>query len=95
MVAYVVFIRERLRDAEAMAAYREKAPATLAGHPATRRAAYGKFEVLEGADMQGVLILEFPSMEAARAWYDSPAYREARKLRFLAADYRAVIVEGS
>jgi uncharacterized protein (DUF1330 family) len=41
-----------------------------------------------------VVIMEFPSMEAARAWYDGPAYREVRRVRHLAADYRAFIVEG-
>jgi uncharacterized protein (DUF1330 family) len=50
--------------------------------------------VLEGATMESVVILEFPSIEAARAWYDSPAYREARRARHLAADYRAFVVEG-
>jgi uncharacterized protein (DUF1330 family) len=33
-------------------------------------------------------------MAAAKAWYDGPAYTEARQLRFKGADYRAFIVEG-
>jgi uncharacterized protein (DUF1330 family) len=41
-----------------------------------------------------VVIVEFPSIDAAKAWYESPAYREAREHRFKGADYRAVIVEG-
>ncbi len=44
--------------------------------------------------MEGVVILQFPTFEEAKAWYDSPAYREAREHRFAGADYRAVIVEG-
>jgi hypothetical protein len=35
-----------------------------------------------------------PRAVCAAAWYDSPAYREVRKHRFLGADYSAVIVEG-
>jgi len=38
-------------------------------------AAYGRYEVLEGSDLEGVVIVEFPSLEAAKDWYDSPAYR--------------------
>jgi uncharacterized protein (DUF1330 family) len=33
-------------------------------------------------------------MAAARAWYDGPAYREARPLRFKGADYRVLFFEG-
>jgi uncharacterized protein (DUF1330 family) len=67
----------------------------LTGHPVTVLAAYGRQEVLEGPEVEGVVILEFPSVEAAKAWYDSPAYCEVRQHRFRGSDYRAVIVEGA
>jgi len=35
--------------------------------------------------MEGVVIVEFPTLEAAKTWYDSPAYREARDYRFRGA----------
>jgi uncharacterized protein (DUF1330 family) len=41
-----------------------------------------------------VVILEFPTFEEAKAWYDSPAYRKVREHRYKGADYRAVIVQG-
>lgn len=94
MAVYVVFIRERTRDPSEFENYRQKAPAAMPGHAITPRAAFGRHEVLEGPDVEGVAILEFPSFEEAKAWYDSPAYREARAHRLRAADYRAVIVEG-
>jgi uncharacterized protein (DUF1330 family) len=94
MVAYAVFIRDRLRDPEAMQTYLDQVGATFAGHQAKRIVGHGAFEMLEGAAMESVVITEFPSIEAARAWYESPAYREVRRLRHLAADYRAFIVEG-
>ena len=56
--------------------------------------AYGKGETLEGAPIDGAVILEFPTIEAAKAWYDSDAYRAAREHRFKGADYRAFITEG-
>ena len=94
MSAYVVFTREKTRDSEALAAYSKQARSTLANHPVKRLAAYGKHEVLEGAAVEGVVILEFPTLEEAKAWYDSPEYRAARELRFKGADYRCVIVQG-
>jgi uncharacterized protein (DUF1330 family) len=56
---------------------------------------YGPHEVLEGDPTEGVVIAEFPSMAAAKAWYDSPAYREAREHRFKGAVYRGILVEST
>jgi uncharacterized protein (DUF1330 family) len=94
MAAYAVFIRESTRDEAGLATYSQKVGRTLSGHPVKVLAAYGPQEVLEGPEAEGVVILEFPSLEDAKAWYDSPAYREVREHRFRSADYRAVIVEG-
>ena len=94
MAAYIVFIRESTRNASELETYSQNVGATLAGHPITVLAAYGRHEVLEGPDVEGVVIVEFPSFDEAKAWYDSPAYREVRERRFRGADYRAVIVEG-
>ena len=94
MAAYIVFTRESTRDAAELATYSEQVGETLTGHPVTVLAAYGRQEVLEGPEVEGVVILEFPSVEAAKAWYNSPAYCEVRQHRFRGSDYRAVIVEG-
>jgi uncharacterized protein (DUF1330 family) len=94
MAAYAVFIRETTRNKVELDAYTPLAAASMAGRPMKVLAAYGRQEVLEGPDMEGVVIVEFPSMAEAEAWYDSPAYREAREHRFRGADYRAVLVDG-
>ena len=94
MATYMVFTRESTRDASELATYSQKVSPTLAGHPVKVLAAYGRQEVVEGSPVEGVVILEFPNFAAAKAWYDSPAYREVRQHRFQGADYRAVIVEG-
>ena len=94
MAAYAIFIRESTRNPSELATYSKKVGGTLNGHPVTVLAAYGRHEVLEGPEVEGVVILEFPSLAEAKAWYDSPAYREVREHRFRGADYRAVIVEG-
>ncbi|MFU2327980.1 DUF1330 domain-containing protein [Pseudomonas sp. NFX98] len=95
MSAYVIFIREHTTDAEQLQQYAQKAPLARTGHDITRLAFYGQFEVLEGPSAEGVAILCFPDMAAARAWYDSPAYQEARQHRFKGAEYRMLLVEGS
>ena len=94
MVAYIVFTRERTRNQAELDTYSQKVSTSMMGHPITARAFYGRQEVLEGAAVEGVVILEFPTFEEAKAWYDSPAYRKVREHRYKGADYRAVIVQG-
>ncbi|MEH6410074.1 MAG: DUF1330 domain-containing protein [Hyphomonas sp.] len=94
MPAYVILIRERMRDEDAMARYAAAAGAARGDHKITPLAFYGAHEVREGADADGVVILSFPDMAAAKAWYDSPEYAAAREHRYQAADYRVIFVEG-
>jgi uncharacterized protein (DUF1330 family) len=55
----------------------------------------GKVEVLEGDwDPQRVVVLKFPSMEAANRFYASPEYGKAREARAGAAIMRMIAVEG-
>ncbi|SDA36969.1 DUF1330 domain-containing protein, partial [Sphingomonas sp. NFR15] len=42
----------------------------------------------------GVVVLEFPSVEEARAWYQSPGYQAALQHRLKATTYRVIITEG-
>jgi uncharacterized protein (DUF1330 family) len=94
MSAYAVFIREKLRDPAVIERYNALAGPSLEGHPVEVLAAYGKHENVEGAPTEGAVILKFPTMQAAKAWYDGPAYRAARELRFKGADYRVFFTEG-
>ncbi len=94
MAAYVLMIREEMTDAEAFQQYAKMAPKASAGHPVKPLAFYGGHEVLEGDACEGVVVLEFPDVEQARAWYESPGYQEAMQFRLKAARYRVIIVEG-
>ena len=95
MSAYVVFIREKTTDPVELKQYAELAVAARAGHDISRVAFYGPMEVLEGPPAEGVAIVRFPDMAAARAWYDSPAYKAAREHRHKGATFRMLLVEGS
>ena len=56
----------------------------------------GKMETLEGsAPLPSVMVvLEFPSLEQARAWYKDPEYAPLIKLRQGGSDAELVLVEG-
>jgi len=94
MSAYAIFTKVKTVDAAEMKAYNDAVRETFKGHDLKILAAYGRYEVLEGPQLEGMVIVEFPSTQAAKAWYDSPAYRQVREHRFKGAEYRAVIVEG-
>jgi uncharacterized protein (DUF1330 family) len=94
VTAYVFGIREKMHDPEAYERYTEAAMPTLEGRNSDFLAAYGRHRVLEGEDAEGAFVLAFDTFEQAEAWFDSPEYTEATKLREGAADYRVVLVEG-
>jgi len=96
MAAYILFIRdEPVHDAAAMAEYqRLNRERGSGGFDVKRLAFYGATEALEGPAADGVVVLEFPTVEEARGWYHSPGYQEAVQHRLKAASYRVMIVEG-
>lgn len=94
MSTYVVFTREKTLDQHELDIYVKEAGATGAGHPIKVLAFYGRHEDLEGSPTEGTVIVEFPTTEAAKAWYQSPAYQKAREHRFKGAKYRVTLVEG-
>ncbi|MCA0891793.1 DUF1330 domain-containing protein [Qipengyuania flava] len=95
MSAFVVFIRETVTDPAELDRYRELTPAAREAHPLEPLAFYGTHEVLEGEPVDGVAILAFSSMEAARAWYESPEYREALPHRLRGATGKMYLAEGT
>ena len=94
MAAYVVFLREGpVNDPAAVQEYQRlsrQAPANgMKPH-----VAYGAVTPLEGKAPETVVVLEFPTLDAARAWYDSPEYQTAAPYRIGSAEWRSFIVEG-
>jgi uncharacterized protein (DUF1330 family) len=95
MPAYAIFVREgAVTDPEAMSKYQS---GNRAGTPVANikpLVVYGAMEQLEGEPCDGVVILEFPNMQAARDWYYSDDYQARIPFRQQAAPYRAFLVEG-
>ena len=67
---------------------------TLEGYGVRNVSSYAPFEQLEGEPVEGVAAVEFPSLERAREWYDSDAYKAIRHLRIEGARYIGVLAEG-
>jgi uncharacterized protein (DUF1330 family) len=92
--AYVVMIRERTRNAAKLDEYKKVVSDTFQKHPAAFIARNGRSEVVEGPTSEGIVIIEFPSCEAAEAWYRSTEYQAACEHRFQGGDYRCILTEG-
>ena len=94
MAAYLVVTRDRMLDAEAYEAYGAKARPTVAGYGGKAVIANGRLRAVEGETPDGVIVLEFPTFEAAEAWYFGPEYQAVIGERLGSTQGRAVIVEG-
>jgi uncharacterized protein (DUF1330 family) len=83
------------RDAEAMAAYRRLAADSIAHYGGRYVVRGGPVETLEGGwTPEAIVIVAFDTADQARAWYASPEYAEALKLRQTALARRLIMVEG-
>ena len=94
MAAYVVVTREKTRNSVHLDEYKKLAPGSFQNHPAKFLAIHGRQEVLEGPPNEDIVVLEFPSYEAAKAWYHSEEYQAASHHRHLGGDYRMILTEG-
>lgn len=96
MATYMIFIREgEVVDQAAMDAYRQgNRGGGSAGAGMKPLVVYGSMETFEGDAPDGIVVLEFPNADAAKAWYFSEDYQARAKLRQQAAPYRCVMVEG-
>ena len=95
MPGYAVFDVLQVTDAAKMGQYREGVLATIQKYGGRVLVAGGAFDVVEGtAKPTFPVILEFPSVEAAKRWYDSEEYRPLKALRLSAARANGFFVQG-
>lgn len=94
MPAYVC-VEIEVHDPATYETYKKLAPPSIAQYGGRYIVRGGETETLEGDwDPKRFVILEFDSMGAARAWYHSPEYSEARAIRQRCASGRMLLVEG-
>ena len=70
-----------LTDAEGIRPYSAAVESTFAPFGGRYAARGGKVVSLEGEPSKRVIMIVFPSLEQAQAWYDSPRYREIMPTR--------------
>ena len=94
MAAYIIS-DVAFHDEASARNYRERAAPSITQHGGTYLARAGAIEVLEGSwSPRAIIIVEFPDMEAARAWYRSAEYAEALIFRDAALSRDLILVEG-
>ena len=94
MSAYVLVEIEVL-DQERYETYKQLAPSSIAVYGGRYLARGGDVETLEGTwQPKRLVILEFPSVDQAKAWWDSTEYEQAKALRQAVAHTRMIVVEG-
>ena len=94
MPAYLI-VETDIHDPDQYEQYKAASPGAVAAGGGRFLARGGELAVLEGDwTPERLVVLEFPDLEAAKRFYDSEIYREAKKLREGAARLRMVAVEG-
>jgi uncharacterized protein (DUF1330 family) len=94
MPAYLIS-QITVRDTATYERYKELAPPSIAIYGGRYVVRGGATETLEGSwRPTRLVILEFPSVERARAWWDSPEYAAAKALRQACADTEMLLVDG-
>jgi uncharacterized protein (DUF1330 family) len=91
----MIFIREnKIRDQAEMDTYSRMNRESPKDPKLTPLVVYGAIEAVEGTAPDGMIVLQFPTVDDAKAWYNSPGYQAALPHRIKGADYRALIVQG-
>ncbi len=94
MPAYLV-TTINVTDAAKFEEYRKLAGPAVAQHGGKFIVRGGARTLLEGKfDANRLVVVEFPSSEMAKTFYDSPEYQAAREKRIGACDFNMVLVEG-
>lgn len=94
MAGYVIAIID-VTNAEDYKEYARQVPATIAKYGGRYLVRGGKMDLREGEwPGQRTVILEFPSLERAREWYDSPEYEPLRPIRQSNSRGRIAFFEG-
>lgn len=93
MTAYVLGEAEII-DLAKMKAYGPVIMAAVAKFGGTFIARGVQPDVFEGSSAHKMFIIEFKDAETARAWFNSPDYAEAKKLREGASNLRLLMVDG-
>lgn len=84
-----------VKNRDALMEYLRLSEHTLAPFGGKFHAQAGKLEVIEGDwNPKVIIIAEFPTMEAAKEWYQSTDYAPALKVKPQAMNRNMILMEG-
>ena len=94
MAAYIL-VEVNVHDPVAYEDYKKMTPGSLVPFDGKFIVRGGSTETLEGDwKPERFVILEFPSLEKAKAWWNSDIYAPAKALRHRTANSKMIVVEG-
>ena len=94
MAAYVI-VEINVIDRARYERYKTLVPPSLAAYGGRFVVRGGRTETIEGEwSPERLVVIEFPTLETARAWWNSPEYAEAKALRQATAKSQMIMVEG-
>ncbi len=94
MPAYVI-VETDIHDPDQYERYKAASPGAVAAGDGRFVVRGGELAVLEGDwHPKRLVLLEFENLDAAKRWYASDVYQEARRLREGAANLTMVAVQG-
>lgn len=94
MPAYII-VDVKINSLEEYETYKKLTPASLAAYNGKFIVRGGQTEILEGEWQPGrVVVLEFPSLAIAKAWWASDEYAVAKAIRQRTAETKMIVVEG-
>jgi uncharacterized protein (DUF1330 family) len=96
-MSVIALIELEPTNPDAMGPYIEAAPGTIYAHGGKYLVQNGKTEVVEGGlgEYPAKVVLEFPSMAAAKGWYESPEYQAILPFRTKNSKCNFIWVEGA
>jgi len=90
----LIIVEVRITEPAKFEEYRKLVPATLEPYGGRFLARGGRVETLEGGwDPKRIVVIEFPTLERARAWWASEEYRIPKQMRMESAETRMIVVE--
>jgi len=95
MPAYCFFDLVEMKDPAKMETYRQGVLATVQKYDGRYLTVGGQCDLVEGSWKPAYpVIIEFPSLQQAHRWYDSPEYKDLKALRLAATRCNAVFIDG-
>jgi uncharacterized protein (DUF1330 family) len=95
MSAYCLFDCEEIYDPALLEKYRQRVFSVVSKFSGKYIVIGGPYEIKEGSPkINFPVLIEFPTLEQANAWYNSAEYAELLEMRKSAGKYEAVFMRG-